>query len=137
MAGHGAEDEAVIFPQVSELEPFRVLSRFVGLESLYGAPREPYAPSLAVLRRSESGTALGLRLGAPHAQDPSVEVHVFPPESQQFADSQTSGDSQHVEGLEAVAAASRREPGRGEDLSSFPCGAMSVSGEQDYVAQNT
>ena len=43
LAGRGAEDEAVVLPQVPELEPFGVLRRLVGLKRLYGPPREPYA----------------------------------------------------------------------------------------------
>jgi hypothetical protein len=56
----GAEDEAVILPQVAELEALCVLGRLVGLEGLGGPSREPQLSTLTVLRRGEDRTGLGL-----------------------------------------------------------------------------
>src|SRR5215212_2908089 len=60
LARHGAEDEVIVLPQVAELEPFGVLCCLVRSESFYGALREPYAATLAVLRSGEGRAGLGL-----------------------------------------------------------------------------
>ena len=87
-------------------------------ESFYGALREPYAATLAVLFGvvkvgPDLACDLLVRLTCKVSPSRSMSSHlsyVFPSEAQEFADPQARRDSEYVESFETVGAGSLEDP---------------------------
>src|SRR5919202_5521574 len=85
LAGSCGEDEVIVFPEASCLEPFDILGRPVGLERFDGPPREFYAAALPILWGGEGRAGPSLGSGAPYTQGRCIRVYVFPLEAQEFS----------------------------------------------------
>src|SRR5215211_440212 len=101
LAGHCGEDEVIVLPQASRLEPCGVLGRSVALECLGGSQCEFYVAALPVLRRGKGGAGPGLAPSAPDAQGHRTEVYVFPLEAQKFPYPEPCCHRKHIKGFEA------------------------------------
>src|SRR5918994_2725584 len=86
----------MIAPHASLLQPFLMLRDPMLLQSLYGLGREPY-PTATFRRLGQAeGFAVGSQ-GLSNVQPPVVEIHVVPPQTEQFSPAHPSLDDQYVQ----------------------------------------
>src|SRR5918995_286611 len=98
------EDQATILVGLGEPHLLLELALAVRLESVHRPGCEvdltPTTPSLGFAHLVPPTFS---HEGAPYAYRPALQVHVVPPEPQEFASPQARGDGQHVQGFEAIA----------------------------------